>query len=119
MFQKHVLHCFQARLWLVAPLEDTGVLLGTRLDGPRFLTSPLVHIAYQCSLPAWSAVDVFAADSLVSAEPVSVGPQRSRPLDVVDQAVAGRNLHSAPSWREEHARQVPVQESQSPCDAVR
>ena len=115
--QELVLHCFQARLWFVAPLEEAGELLGTCFDGLRFAVSPLRRIVHQCGLSAWSAVSVFAADSLVSAEPVAMSPQRSGPLDVVDQAVAGRHLQLAPIRRKEHARQVPVQESQSACDA--
>ena len=90
--QELVLHCFQARLWFVAPLEEAGELLGTCLDGLRFAVSPLLRIVHQCGLPAWTAVSVVATNPLVSAEPVAMSPQRSGPLDVVDQAVTGRHL---------------------------
>jgi len=111
MCQKSVLHRFQARCRLVYPLDEVRKLLGACLDGLRLDTSSLRDILHQSSLPAWLAVAVVATDSLVPAKPVAVGPERSGPLDVVDQAVAVRHLHSSPIGREKHSRQIAVKES--------
>ena len=97
--RKLVLHGSEARLWFVAPLNQAGVLLSACLDGLRFAMSPLRCILQQSCPAARPAVSVLAAQSLVSAEPVTLGPQCCGPLDILNQAVAARDLHLPPVRR--------------------